>query len=110
MKLAQKIEIEVEGETLKLVNVTIASENYNIEICNYDSHFRISFFKGNASEAFAIRISDEGSMKIERLIRRIGHDHDDHEFFVEAGVWAKGIASALSIPFGMRKIVEPTVY
>jgi len=109
LKLVKKIDIEVEGDKLRIENVSIAEEKYDIEIINYNSFFTLKFIQGEL-EIFEITISDDGNIKLERLIRRIGHDHNDAEFFCGADVWAKGISSALKIPFGMRKNIEPRVY
>ncbi|KKL86792.1 hypothetical protein LCGC14_1941220 [marine sediment metagenome] len=109
MKLVKKIDIEVEGDKLRLENVSIAGNEYDIEIINYNSFFTLKFIQGEL-EIFEITISNDGDIKLERLIRRMGHDHDDAEFFCSADIWAKGISSALKIPFGMRKVVEPHVY
>ncbi len=109
MRLTKKIEVEVEGNELRIENVSIAEDKYDIEIMNYNSFFTIKFLQGEL-EVFVIRITDNGEIEIERLIRRIGHDHDDHEFFCAADIWAKGISTALKIPFGMRKQLEPWFY
>lgn len=98
MKLVKKIEVEVEGDKLRIENVSIAEHKYEIEIHNYGKSFQIKFLQGEL-EIFEIAISSDGTIRMGRLIRRIGHDHDDSEFFCGAGIWAKSISVALKIPF-----------